>query len=181
MDRRELIKLVSLTTGSVLIIPFSSSLLVTCKQVEKQVEPAYTLQFFNDEDFSLIKSLIDVILPKTDSPSASDVGVHQIMDTMIGTVYNESQQYDFSTGFSELKSYLNDSKNYSESLESLMISNEEDNQTVKSAFLNLKQQTVLYYLSTKEIGTTYLNYLPIPGEYKACISLEEVNGKAWSL
>jgi len=181
MKRRELIRLISLATGSALVIPLSSNLLIACKQVEKQEELDYALQFFNQEDFSLVRDLVDVILPKTESPSASDVGVHQIIDTMIGKVYDAEQQLNFTDKFSKLKAYLGTSENYSDSLESLITSYNKEDQEAKSAFLNLKQQTVLYYLSTKEIGTTYLNYLPVPGEYKACIKLEEVNGKAWAL
>jgi len=51
----------------------------------------------------------------------------------------------------------------------------------KAALLDIKQQAVAYYLSTKEIATNYLNYLPIPGEYEPCISLESVNGKVWAI
>ncbi len=40
---------------------------------------------------------------------------------------------------------------------------------------------IILYLSTEEIGLNFLNYLPIPGPYESCISLEEVNGKAWAL
>jgi len=181
MDRRQLIKLISLATGSALVIPLSSSLLVACKQVKKQEDLAYTLQFFNNEDFSLIKDLVDVILPKTDSPSATDVGVHQMIDTILGSVYTSEEQQSFNEKFSNLKTYLANSENYSQALQALLTSSEGSVKIAQTAFLDLKQQTVLYFLSTKEIGTTYLNYLPVPGEYKACIALEEVNGKAWAL
>jgi hypothetical protein len=52
---------------------------------------------------------------------------------------------------------------------------------IKKGLHQIKQQTVAYYLSTEKIGTEYLNYLPIPGEYKSCISLDEVGGKAWAI
>ncbi|HMC01463.1 MAG TPA: gluconate 2-dehydrogenase subunit 3 family protein, partial [Flavobacteriaceae bacterium] len=138
-------------------------------------------QFFNDEGFSLIKNLVDTILPRTDSPSATDVGVHQMIDTIVGKVYTKEQQQNFTKRFSSLKSYLGNSKNYTESLQELLNPSEENNKLAQEALLDLKQQTVLYYLNTKEISTTYLNYLPVPGKYKACISLEEVDGKAWAL
>ena len=51
----------------------------------------------------------------------------------------------------------------------------------KEAFTALKQQAVAYYLTTEEIGTKFLNYLPVPGEYESCISVEETGGKLWAI
>ena len=182
MKRRELIKLVTLATGSVLSVPLLNSLLVGCKNVPSKNEGEYILQFFNEDDFSLVRSLIDIILPETDSPSATDVGVHQIMDTMIGTVYKPSERVDYKKRFLALKQYLKTSpKNLLVGLQNLTKSTNENDKIAKRALLELKQQTVAYYLSTEKIAKNYLNYLPIPGQYKPCISLDEVDGKAWAL
>ncbi len=180
MERRELIKLVTLATGAALAVPLSSSLLTACKKVAHVEDSNYTTHFFNEKDFSLAQNLLNFILPKTDSPSAVDVGVHQIMDTMVGTVYSPSQKEKFSKSFVVLKPFCN-SESQLEQLKAIVASAEEKDQMVKSAFLEFRQQTIAYYLSTKEIATTYLNYLPIPGKYEACISLESVGGKAWAL
>ena len=180
MKRRELIKLMTLATGAVLSVPLSSSLLTACKKVEHVKDSDYTLQFFNDQEFSFVKNLLEIILPKTDSPSAIDVGVHQIIDTMIGIVYSPEQQKTFTERFVALTNYM-DHENQSDKVESLLKSDEEKDKLAKVAFLDIKQQAVAYYLSTKEIATNYLNYLPIPGVYEACISLESVDGKAWAL
>jgi len=103
MKRRELVKLMSLATGAALTIPLSNSLLTACKEVKQKEDADYALQFFNEEGFSFVKSILNVILPETDSPSAVAVGVHQIMDTMIGTVYNLEQQKTFTEKFNALK------------------------------------------------------------------------------
>ena len=182
MKRRELLKLVTLATGSVLSVPLLNSLLVGCNDVPSKYGGEYILQFFDEDDFLLVTSLIDTILPETDSPSASDVGVHQIMDTMIGTVYKPSERVDYKKGFLTLKKYLEAStENQLVALQNLTKSTNEGDKTAKLALLELKQQTVAYYLSTEKIAKNYLNYLPIPGEYKPCISLDEVDGKAWAL
>jgi len=182
MDRRELIKMVSLATGSVLSAPLLSSILVSCKDDIPKNEEDYILQFFNKEDFSLVKKLIDVILPKTDSPSATEVGVHQMIDLMIGTVYKPKDSVNYSKHFAALKNYLDSSsESHIKTLGKLSNSNNEKNKSARKAFMDLKQQTVAYYLSTENIATNYLNYLPIPGKYEACISLDEVGGKAWAL
>ena len=182
MERRELIKLVSLATGSLITVPLASSLLISCKDDITKNDENYSLQFFNNKDFLLVKKLIDVILPQTDSPSASEVGVHQIIDMMVGTVYKPTEKNDYNSRFKALIKYLNSSnKNQLIALQDLSKSLNENDNDAKKALLELKQQTVAYYLTTEEISTKYLNYLPIPGKYEPCISLDDVNGKAWAL
>ena len=60
-------------------------------------------------------------------------------------------------------------------------STENVSKEVNRAYLDFKQQTIAFYLSSEEIGEKFLNYLPVPGEYIACISPDEVGGKAWSI
>lgn len=52
---------------------------------------------------------------------------------------------------------------------------------LNESYRHIKQQTIAYFLSTEEISTNHLNYLPVPGKYEACISLESVGGKAWAI
>lgn len=186
MKRREILKYTALVTGAAVSAPLFSSLLVGCKSEIAENDVGSQLAFFSQEEFTLVKDLVDLILPKTDSPSASEVGIHQMIDTMVGTVYPEKDRAAYKKAFTTLAAYLNkaaDGKNFRQ-LESdkqlqLLKQLEGSNDSGK-AFLDLKQQTVAYYLSTEEIATNYLNYLPIPGQYDACITLEEAGGKAWA-
>jgi len=140
------------------------------------------LLFFNDTDFEIAKDLIDLILPKTDSPSATEVGVHQIIDTMVGTVYKKEDKDAYQKRFSSLVRYLeNESEDKIDLLKKLDKSSDEELVDARKAYLDLKQQTISYYLSTETIAKNYLNYLPIPGDYEACISLSDVGGKAWAI
>jgi len=95
-------------------------------------------------------------------------------------VYSPDQKEKFSESFAVLKSYCTSESQLAQ-LKGIVVSTEEKDQMEKSAFLEIKQQTIAYYLSTEEIATKYLNYLPIPGKYEPCISLESVGGKAWAL
>jgi len=49
------------------------------------------------------------------------------------------------------------------------------------AYIELKQQVIAYYLTTEEVGREHLNYLPIPGDYEPCISINDVNNRAWTI
>ena len=192
MKRREILRYTALATGAIVGAPLLSTILSGCKTdvVDNAVD--YSLQFFNKQDFAMMKDLIDIILPKTDSPSASEVGVHKMIDSMVGTVYNKEDRKAYKIGFSSLVSYLEKQAGGKDFLDmeadkklDLLQKLERPAgnvlENVRRAYLDLKQQTIAYYLSTEEIAKNYLNYLPVPGDYESCIPLADVGGKAWAL
>jgi len=180
MQRRAILKYTALATGAAISAPLLSSLLVGCQSEVATATPTEVLVFFSKEDFELVKKIADIILPKTDSPSATDVGVHKMIDHMVGNVYSEQEQMEYQKGFAELTKTLAD-KDLPTIITQLNAGDEATPATARKAFLNLKQQTIAYYLSSKEIGMNHLNYLPVPGEYAACISVAEAGGKAWAM
>lgn len=184
MKRRDLLKYTALATGAAVTAPLASVLLSGCAPDTVANDLDYKLKFFDEEQFALVRQLIDVILPKTDSPSASEVKVHQIMDQFLGEVYTKEGQANYQKEFTTFKEYLGEQnflkKNANEQLD-ILKKIDGSTEAIQQTFLHLKQQTIAYYLTTEEIGKNYLNYLPIPGEYEGCISLEETGGKAWAL
>ena len=146
------------------------------------------LHFFNKDEFSLIKIIVDQILPKTDSPSATEVGVHTMIDSMVGTIYRPDEKDSYKKNFAKFISFLTENKFQQESsenqfqlLKKLENPTDEKSKAAYDGYLALKQQTIAYYLTTEEIGTKFLTYLPVPGEYQACISLKEAGGKKYAL
>ena len=187
MNRREILKYTAWATGAAVGAPLISAVLSGCES-EPAVAEGADLQLFSTDDFALLQDLVDVILPATDSPSASEVGVPHTIDHMVGYVYDDPARQSFAEGFAALAGYLrqagfekSDGSGKLEMLKALQISTDEGSEPVRKAFLDLRQQTIAYYLSTEEIGTKFLNYLPVPGTYAACISLEEAGGKASAL
>lgn len=185
MNRRDMLKYTALLTGAAVSTPFATAFLSGCTKETADTE----LYFFESAQFELLALLADTILPRTDSPSASDVNVPGTVDSMLGLVFDEEFKTVFRNQWSELETFLA-SQNFQQleqpsrvdvlsSLET-RTSQSEETDSAKLAFRELKQQVIAYYLTTEEIGTQFLNYLPIPGEYQPCISLEDVNNKAWA-
>lgn len=177
MNRRELLKVVTLATGSALAIPLTGSILSACSKVEKLDASDFQPSFFNQQEFGFLRELLNVILPKTDSPSALDVGVDQMIDTIVAEVYSDQGRKDFRSKFEHVQEVIGDADPV-EALQKLLESGEKRQ---KDAFLAIKQQAVAYYLSTEEISKNYLNFLPVPGTYEPCITLESVGGKSWAI
>tara|TARA_R110002167_G_scaffold361000_2_gene578872 strand:- start:578 stop:1147 length:570 start_codon:yes stop_codon:yes gene_type:complete len=189
MNRRQILKYTAMLTGTAICAPITGMMLSGCSEQVKTA-PALTapLQFFTSDDFQLITQLMDVILPKTDSPSASEVRVNYIVDNMFRQAYPADYQLKFTTIFAELKAFLKTNKFESlttQKQEALLLTLESLSETQRNnaywAYIDIKQQTVAFYLSTEEIAENYLNYLPIPGEFKPCVSLAELGGKAWAI
>jgi hypothetical protein len=189
MNRREILKYTAMLTGTAICAPLTGIMLSGCsKQLKEMPTIPSSLAFFSSEDFTLITQIMDVILPKTDSPSASEVKVNYILDNMFDQVYKPDYQQKFTGMFRQLKSFLDTNKFDSmdrKKQETLLLSLEALTESQRNdaywAYIDLKQQTVAFYLSTEEIAENHLNYLPIPGEYKPCVSLEDLGGKAWAI
>lgn len=197
MNRREALRYTAWITGSAISASLASAILSGCSEQTTAPNkakgtgisaPSNLLHFFTPEQFTLVGLLADTILPRTDSPSATDVKVHITLDSMLGQVFDSAYQTTFKTQWLILENYLGQQKflqlsptDQVETLKSLELSQDENVVGAKKALVEFKQQVIAYYLTTEEIGEKFLNYLPIPGFYKPCISVDEVNNKAWAL
>jgi hypothetical protein len=191
MNRRTILKYTALATGAAVSGSLTSIILSGCGSdaADKAMADGYKAKFFTEGEMSQLRSLVDVILPKTDSPSASEVGVHKIMDSMLGEVYTAERQAEFRKSYAALTEHLTKAgffdKKAAEQVQILQkLDGSKDDANLKAArdaYLDVKQQTIAYFLSNEEIGTKYLNYLPVPGKYEACISVEEAGGKLWAI
>ncbi len=193
MQRRTLLRYTALATGAAVTGPLLTTLLSGCQADPAVNEEDYQPVFFSKAEFRILKTIVDTILPKTDSPSATEVGVHRIIDNMVGNVYQPEERIDYKASFQALLAQLNGGVAVGESanglaselsakqIASLHQSDDPAAKSAKEALLQLKQQTVAYYLSTEAVATKFLNYLPVPGQYEACVKLADVGGKAWAL
>lgn len=197
MNRREVLRYTAWITGSAISASLASAILSGCSEQTTEKNAAKdagaatktsVLHFFTPEQFTLVALLADTILPRTDSPSATDVKAHITLDSMLGQVFDSNYQTTFKTRWLALESYLGQQQFLQlspaaqvETLQSLELSQNDDAANAKKALVELKQHLIAYYLTTEEIGKTFLNYLPIPVTYKPCISLDDVNNKAWAI
>lgn len=197
MNRREVLRYTAWITGSAISASLASAILSGCSEQSAEqnqakgtdISPnASLLHFFTPEQFTLVGLLADTILPRTDSPSATDVKVHITLDSMLGQVFDSNYQTAFKIDWLALESYLGQQQFLQleptaqvEVLRSLELNQNDNVASAKKTLIEFKQQVIAYYLTTEDIGKNFLNYLPIPGFYKPCISVDEVNNKAWAL
>ena len=89
MDRRAALKNMSLAFGYSVATPTLVSLLQSC-QSEPKME--WTPEFFTKEEGEVLINLVDIILPKTDTPSASEVQVHLFIDRFIAEILPQEEK-----------------------------------------------------------------------------------------
>ena len=193
MKRRDALKNIGLTAGFILATPTVLSLFQSCKSDVA----TWTPSFLTEEQGVVAHNIIDVILPKTDTPSASDVNVAEFIDKYVKEVYtNEEQEgykHSFETLISLLKSDYNTNvskitdANYMNLLDTHLVldSNGSGSQNEDvSEFLNgIRNTTIHAYKISEKVGETILAYDPVPGIPKiSCMTVEEATGGvAWSL
>lgn len=89
MDRRKALKNMGLAMGYTVATPTLISLMQSCKG-EPVLE--WTPDFFTKSQGSALTKLVDIILPKTDTPSASEVQVNIFIDRFSNEVMDKAQQ-----------------------------------------------------------------------------------------
>ena len=89
MDRRKALKNMSLAMGYTVAAPTLISIMQSCKG-ETVLE--WTPDFFTKDQGSVLTKLVDIILPKTDTPSASEVQVNIFIDRFVNEVVDAEQQ-----------------------------------------------------------------------------------------
>lgn len=185
MNRREMLKYAALLTGGAVSTSFATVFLSGCSTPANK---ASELHFFDPDQFDLVSLLADTILPRTDSPSATDVKVHYTIDSMIGLVFDLEFKSEFSNQWDALEIHLA-AQNFEQLeqsgrvriLQELERDYTSESENARRVYMELKQQVIAYYLTTEEIGKEHLNYLPIPGDYEPCISVDDVNNRAWAI
>jgi len=198
MNRRDVLKNMGFATGYLLATPTILSMLQSCTSDVKTWVP----EFLTLEQGVVLTNIVDVILPKTDLPSATELNVPQFIDKFINEVLGDEQQTQIKNGFNTMISLLKQNgiepveklteDNYKSLLDQHMLvkgeidkeraANPESLELTKSEFLNsLKGITIMAYVTTEEIGERVLKYDPIPAAYY-CGDLQELTGgKSWSL
>lgn len=95
MERRELLKLITLATGSALI--GGEMFLTGCKN-----EPKLGGAAFTDADIAFLDEVGETIIPKTQTPGAKETEIGKFMKVMVDDCYDDEDQKTFHEGIRKL-------------------------------------------------------------------------------
>ena len=194
MNRREALKSVAALVGGTLSASTIAGVLGGCRAGTEKWLPKLVTPGQND----LISTLVEMIVPETDTPGARSAKVNEFIDLMLADWYTDAERQQFLSGLAELesRSQTRYGKKYIDcgpaqqvallqEFEQEALTEVGDRITslrrdeLKPFFLQLKELTLIGYY-TSEVGASQeLLYNPVPGAYRGCVPFAEI-GRAWS-
>lgn len=203
MQRRDLLKLITVATGAALTgLPALA--------YEKLPPVPLEETGFSKEDVQFLNDVGEVILPATDTPGAKDANVGQIMAVLVADCYTKEQQALFKKAMSEIEARANkqhskpfmlltaeqkyaliseldtealayNRQNDMAGVEVTKPSRREPDSTLPLPHpYSLIKQLVLFSFFTSEVGATkVLRYVAIPGRYDGNMPYKK-GDRAWA-
>ncbi len=180
MKRREAVIKMSWILKSAFLAPTILTVLQSCQD---KVLNSRDLLVLNDEQDDLIKAIADTILPRTGSPSASDVKVDRFIDLLLQDVFEDDVKQKFLQGLSQFDSDCQNSTgssfldlkeseryDYLEKIDKEIMEQEYDD--LAPFYYTFKHLTITIYFTTEQGVKQNLNYMPIPGSYVGEVDLK---------
>lgn len=183
MNRRELLKMITLATGTAIV--GGNALLAGCARSTAPV------QTFDTSDIALLDEVAETIIPRTDTPGAKDAQVGQLMTVMVNDCYTTEEQTIFHHGILELeaaslaeygKGFMELSGDNRHSLVTALDAGAREYNAQHSDrhyFTMIKQLTLFGFFTSKVGATEVLRYEAVPGRYDGCVPYEE-GDRAWA-
>jgi gluconate 2-dehydrogenase gamma chain len=198
MNRREVIQKSMLALGFAISAPALSGILNGCKA---KPELTYQPVFFDEDQARLVAEVAEIIIPRTTTPGAKDVGVPSFIDTMLKEAYSAEQQQKFKedlAGFDEeaKKQYGSRFLDCDPQQQAEFVKKQNELALTSGLsisegwwaagkgndrpfILKMKELTLLGFFTSEPGATQVLQYNQVPGPFKGCVPLTEV-GKSWA-
>jgi gluconate 2-dehydrogenase gamma chain len=181
ITRREAIQRAALLLG------FAISPSILTGVMRAQAAPVERSSYLSVKHLAIASAVADLILPRTDTPGAVDVGVLSFIDLMYGEHMNAEEREQFTNGLDGLEaaslgyyrqpySRLNSGRQ-----EIVLKAVAEAGQEMGNPFFNqVKELTIVGYFTSEKVARNILRYEPNPGPYRGCIPVSEVGKATWT-
>jgi len=187
MNRRDALKKSALLSAYAFSAGTITAILSSCN-ADAGDAAGWKPSFVSADQNGMLVKLIDTILPKSDTPGASDAGVHKFIDKLMTEFCNEQEQNDFKAGLDkvladkpeDMKSYMSKIAKEARINDELKSKGVQDYKS-REFFTQLRSLTLFGYYTSEEVCMNVLEYDPIPGDFIGCYPLEKTNGRAWAL
>jgi hypothetical protein len=137
--------------------------------------------FFSTSEMELLRALVDVILPATDSPAASAADTHFFIDLAIPACATPLAQKAFRDGLSSMGAdYAALAPAAQESRLKARVEKDMALDYEQSFFKILKDYTLVGYFLSEVGATQALAYIRVPGGYQGDLPLAP-DQKAWAI
>jgi hypothetical protein len=189
MNRRELLKCMSALAVGAVAAP--SLLAVFDAHAAAQSADDAALPFFKPSQGGVVAAVVDIIIPRSDTPGALDAGVPRFIDLMFRDVYTQEEQQRYLSAliaFEEASGtpflQLDDVKRKAlvAKLHKEALAKDPAPTSAPAFVLMTKRLAMLGFFMSQPGCTQVLQYIAVPGAYHADIPLSQAgNGRAWAV
>lgn len=172
MNRREVLRNAALAAGGFIALPTWAEAWTPSNVRNGNI-------ILSGEQEALLTSIVDTIIPTTNTPGAKDLEVPAFIQKMLVDCYEKDVQENFIKGLEKTEaiakeSYLTafgacTSLQHKEVLNKIVMSSD---QALKDFFALIKSLTIMGFTTSEYVQTKYLNYNPIPGHYYGCVPVK---------
>ena len=180
MHRREALKKTSWILKSSVLGPGLFQALQSCR---KEASLVQDLKVLTPQQDRLIQAMADTIIPKTDTPGATEVGVNKFLDLLLTDVFEKEVKQHFlegleafeencqaQTGSSFTELSPNDRHHFLSGVDREIMS--QDYGESIPFYYTFKHLTTSIYFSSEQGVKQNLDYQPVPGPYKGEVELQ---------
>lgn len=197
MNRRQVLQRVAYLMGGAVSAPAVLGLLNGCSP--KQEASSWQPVFFSKEQGAIVAEVAEIIIPRTKTPGARDVGVPGFIDTMLKDVYEQADRDRYLAGLKEFddaarkthgKGFVELSKaqqteqvqKFNDDAVATELAYDPRPKNLQRPFILMTRELTLLGFFCSEVGATQvLQYVAVPGGYQSCVPVAQAgNGKAWA-
>ena len=180
IDRREAIRRAALLAGVVLSPAWLT--------VVDRARPLAQARYFTPAQLAIAGAIANRIIPSTDTPGAADVGVPEFIDRLYGEFMTEAERRLLVSGLAELEKAAISA--HAAPFSTLTAERQDvllrgfagaEETREQSSFRLIRSATVLGYFTSEQVGRNVLHYDPVPGRYEACIPIDQVGRRNWTI
>jgi hypothetical protein len=189
LERREILRRAAWILGGAISAPAALAFLQACSAKEQTAGVATpALKFLTPGQYLVVAEIAEIMLPKTDTSGAKDVGVPAFIDVALDAVYDQESKDRFTAGFAEFeKSAKNGGKPFLEqdpaaraafvktSLETALAGE----RNPKPFILMTRELTLLGYFTSKPGITENMTYEAVPTAYHGCVPVSQMKTPAY--
>ncbi len=172
MNRREVLKNVALAAGGFIVLP-------TWAEAWSPNTLQRSVSYLSREQEALLVSVVDTIIPTTDTPGAKDLGVPDFIQKMLVDCYEKDVQENVKKGLEKTNAMAKDrylrafvdcnSLQRKDILGKVAMSAD---QAQKDYLAIIKSLTILGFTTSEYVQTKYLKYNQAPGHYYGCVPVQ---------
>lgn len=189
MNRREWLKCMSALAVGAVAAP--SLLAVFNAHAAAQSADDAARPFFNPSQSDVLAAVVDIIIPRSDTPGALDAGVPRFIDLMFRDVYTKGDQQRYLSALAAFEKeggtpflQLDDVKRKAlvERLHKKALAKDLEPASAPAFVLMTKKLAMLGFFMSQPGCTQVLQYVAVPGAYHADIPLSQAgDGRAWAV